>query len=69
MEAPVGWRVGSMTIHHDRHHGTYVANFNAQIKANPALANLSLEALQGQVSAFPTAVRNTGGGHWNHSQF
>lgn len=59
----------TMTIHHDRHHGAYVANLNAQIQANPALANLSLEALQGQVSAFPTAVRNNGGGHWNHSQF
>ena len=69
VEASVGWRVGSMTIHHDRHHGAYVANLNAQIKANLKLANLSLEALQGQVSAFPMAVRDNGGGHWNHSQF
>ena len=59
----------TMTIHHDRHHGAYVANLNAQIKANPKLANLSLEQLQGQISAFPAAVRNNGGGHWNHSQF
>ena len=59
----------TMTIHHDRHHGAYVANLNAQIKANPELADLSLEALQGRISRFPEAVRNNGGGHWNHSQF
>lgn len=59
----------TMTIHHDRHHGAYVANLNSQIKANPALGELSLEALQGQISRFPVAVRNNGGGHWNHSQF
>jgi Fe-Mn family superoxide dismutase len=59
----------TMTIHHDRHHGAYVANLNAQIAANPALASLSIDALQGQISRFPVAVRNNGGGHWNHSQF
>ncbi len=59
----------TMTIHHDRHHGAYVANLNAQIKANPELADLSLEALQGRISRFSEAVRNNGGGHWNHSQF
>ncbi|MEB3318983.1 MAG: superoxide dismutase [Cyanobacteriota bacterium] len=59
----------TMTIHHDRHHGAYVANLNAQISANPDLANLSLDALQGQISRYPVAVRNNGGGHWNHSQF
>ncbi len=59
----------TMAIHHDRHHGAYVANLNAQIEANPKLATLSLEALQGQIAGFPVAVRNNGGGHWNHSQF
>jgi Fe-Mn family superoxide dismutase len=59
----------TMTIHHDRHHGAYVANLNAQIDANPSLANLSLDTLQGQISRFPAAVRNNGGGHWNHTQF
>ena len=59
----------TMTIHHDRHHAAYVANLNAQIKAHPALSSLSLEALQTQISRFPQAVRNNGGGHWNHSQF
>ena len=59
----------TMTIHHDRHHSAYVANLNAQIKANPALKTLSLDALQADISRFPEAVRNNGGGHWNHSQF
>ncbi|MFM1812557.1 MAG: Superoxide dismutase [Cyanobacteriota bacterium] len=59
----------TMTIHHDRHHAAYVANLNAQIPANPRLAELSLEDLQGQIADFPVAVRNNGGGHWNHSQF
>ncbi len=63
----------TMTIHHDRHHGAYVANLNAQLDANPQLANLSLDALQGQIASVPaaarTAIRNNGGGHWNHSQF
>ncbi|MEB3271257.1 MAG: superoxide dismutase [Synechococcus sp.] len=59
----------TMTIHHDRHHGAYVANLNAQLKANPTLAAVDLEALQAQISRFPGAVRNNGGGHWNHSQF
>jgi Fe-Mn family superoxide dismutase len=59
----------TMGIHHDRHHGAYVANLNGQIKDHPELAKLSLDALQGQISRFPAAVRNNGGGHWNHSQF
>ena len=59
----------TMTIHHDRHHAAYVANLNAQIKVNPSLEHLDLEALQRQISLFPEAVRNNGGGHWNHSQF
>jgi Fe-Mn family superoxide dismutase len=59
----------TMTIHHDRHHRTYVANLNAQIPAHPDLAELSLDALQSQISRYPAAVRNNGGGHWNHSLF
>jgi len=59
----------TMRLHHDRHHAAYVTNLNAQIQANPSLDRLSLDALQGQISRFPLAVRNNGGGHWNHSQF
>jgi len=59
----------TMTIHHDRHHAAYVANLNAQVVAHPELKTISLEALQTQMSHYPVAVRNNGGGHWNHSQF
>jgi Fe-Mn family superoxide dismutase len=59
----------TMTLHHDRHHAGYVANLNGQIKAHPELERLSLDALQSRISGFPEAVRNNGGGHWNHSQF
>jgi len=59
----------TMEIHHDRHHAAYVNNLNAQLKNFPELANLSIEAVQGQISKFNTAVRNNGGGHYNHSLF
>lgn len=59
----------TMEIHHDRHHAAYVNNLNTQAKNIPELANLSLEALQGQIAKFPPAVRNNGGGHYNHDMF
>jgi Fe-Mn family superoxide dismutase len=59
----------TMEIHHGRHHNAYVNNLNAQIMTNPELANLSLEAIQGRISQFNTAVRNNGGGHYNHDLF
>lgn len=59
----------TMEIHHGRHHNAYVNNLNAQIKGYPDLANMSLEAIQGQISRFNTAVRNNGGGHYNHDLF
>jgi Fe-Mn family superoxide dismutase len=59
----------TMSIHHDRHHGAYVANLNAQIPAHPELDSLPLEELQGRISLYPAAVRNNGGGHYNHSLF
>lgn len=59
----------TMEIHHGRHHAAYVNNLNAQISTYPELDTLSLEALQGQVSKFNTAVRNNGGGHFNHTLF
>ena len=59
----------TMEIHHDRHHAAYVNNLNAQIKAYPELNDISVEDLQGKISMFNQAVRNNGGGHYNHSQF
>ena len=63
----------TMTIHHDKHHNAYVTNLNAAIEKHPELASKSLEALLHDLNAVPddirTAVRNHGGGTWNHSMF
>ncbi|KAB7771062.1 superoxide dismutase [Xanthomonas maliensis] len=59
----------TMQIHHDRHHKAYVDNLNAKVKDYPALAQISLEDLQAQISRYDTAVRNNAGGHYNHSLF
>jgi superoxide dismutase, Fe-Mn family len=59
----------TMEIHHGRHHNGYVKKLNAQIAANTALAGMSLEEIQQNVAKFGTAVRNNGGGHFNHSLF
>ncbi len=59
----------TMEIHHGRHHAAYVNNLNTQAKTTPELAALSLTALQGQISRFGPAVRNNGGGHYNHDLF
>ncbi|MEY2941708.1 MAG: hypothetical protein RJA67_1394 [Bacteroidota bacterium] len=55
----------TMEIHHDRHHKAYVDNLN---KALPGTTK-SLEEILAAVSTQPVAVRNNGGGHWNHSFF
>lgn len=59
----------TMQIHHGKHHKAYVDNLNAAVNANPALRDLSLEALLAEISRHPVAVRNNGGGHWNHAFF
>ncbi|HVS60952.1 MAG TPA: superoxide dismutase [Gemmatimonadaceae bacterium] len=63
----------TMEIHHGKHHQTYVNNLNAAIEKAPELAKKSLDDLMRNVSTLPeavrTAVRNNGGGHWNHSMF
>jgi len=58
----------TMEIHHDRHHKAYVDNLNKAIEGTDA-ANLSLEDLMANISKYPAAVRNNGGGHYNHSLF
>ena len=55
----------TMEIHHDRHHKAYVDNLN---KALPGTTK-TLEEILATVSTQPVAVRNNGGGHWNHSFF
>ena len=63
----------TMQIHHGKHHQTYVNNLNAAIEKAPELANKSLDDLLRGINSVPeavrTAVRNNGGGHWNHSMF
>lgn len=59
----------TMEIHHSRHHNAYVNNLNAQVKTYPQLAGMSLVDMQKQMSKFNAAVRNNGGGHYNHDLF
>ena len=59
----------TMNIHHGRHHKAYVDNLNAQVANFPQLAGMSLEDMQASISKFNVAVRNNGGGHYNHSLF
>ena len=63
----------TMEIHHGKHHQTYVTNLNAAIEKAPELKDKSLEQLLAGVSSAPeavrTAIRNNGGGHWNHTLF
>jgi Fe-Mn family superoxide dismutase len=59
----------TMRIHHGRHHQAYVDNLNKAVVASPALAGLTLEALLAEASKAGDAVRNNGGGHWNHTFF
>ncbi|OGU31529.1 MAG: superoxide dismutase [Ignavibacteria bacterium GWA2_55_11] len=58
----------TMEIHHGKHHAAYVANLNKAIEGTPN-ASTSLEELLSGISKLPPAVRNNGGGHWNHSAF
>lgn len=59
----------TMEIHHGRHHLAYVNNLNAQLENFPKLEELSLEQIMQQMSSFNAAVRNNGGGHYNHQFF
>ena len=63
----------TMQIHHGKHHQAYVNNLNAALEKAPELAGKSLDDLMRGVNDVPeavrTAVRNNGGGHWNHSMF
>lgn len=63
----------TMTLHHDKHHQTYVTNLNGAIEKHPELASKSLEDLLMDLNAVPEdirmVVRNHGGGTWNHSMF
>lgn len=63
----------TMVLHHDKHHATYVNNLNAALEGYPELQERSLEDLLTNLGSLPsavqTAVRNNGGGHYNHTLF
>ena len=63
----------TMEIHHTKHHQTYVNNLNAAVDKTPELQGKSLDELMRGINTVPegvrSAVRNNGGGHWNHSMF
>ena len=58
----------TMEIHHSKHHNAYVTNLNNAI-AGKAEEKMSIEDLCKNISKYPPAVRNNGGGHYNHSLF
>lgn len=58
----------TMEIHHGKHHAAYVNNLNAAITGTEHEGK-SLEVLMANISKLPAAVRNNGGGHYNHSLF
>ncbi len=58
----------TMEIHHTKHHQTYVDKLNEAVKGT-ALETETIESLLSNVSKHPAAVRNHGGGHYNHSLF
>jgi Fe-Mn family superoxide dismutase len=58
----------TMEIHHGKHHQAYINNLNAAIEGTD-LAGMSIEDIMGEISKHSMAVRNNGGGHYNHSLF
>ena len=62
-----------MRLHHDKHHQSYVDKLNAAVLAAPSLADRSIDSLLSDIDNLPqsvrSAIRNHGGGHYNHSLF
>ncbi len=58
----------TMEIHHGKHHQAYVTNLNKALEGKPE-ADGSIDAIIKNISKYPAAVRNNGGGHYNHSLF
>ncbi|MCC5931880.1 MAG: superoxide dismutase [Cyclobacteriaceae bacterium] len=76
-QAPLGYAYNAlepvidamtMEIHYSRHHAAYVNNLNKAMEAEN-IETESLESLMGNISTYSTAVRNNGGGHYNHDLF
>lgn len=62
-----------MELHHDKHHKAYVDKLNAAVEGRGDVSNVSVETLISELGSLPkdirTAVRNNGGGHYNHTLF
>jgi len=58
----------TMEIHHGKHHQAYVTNLNKALEGKPD-ADFSIEEIITNISKYPPAVRNNGGGHYNHTMF
>jgi Fe-Mn family superoxide dismutase len=58
----------TMEIHHDRHHKAYTDNLNKAIEGTPA-DNLGIEEILKNISTYSPAIRNNGGGFYNHGMF
>lgn len=58
----------TMEIHHGKHHQAYVDNLNKALAGTDS-ANAKIEDILKSISKFPMAVRNNGGGHYNHSLY
>jgi superoxide dismutase, Fe-Mn family len=59
----------TMEIHHGKHHQAYVTNLNNAVAADPKAQGKTIEELVANISKYAPAIRNNGGGHWNHSFF
>lgn len=59
----------TMELHHDKHHQAYVTNLNKALQTTKHPAVSSLEEIFKNITSFDTAVRNNGGGHYNHTLF
>ncbi len=63
----------TMEIHHGKHHAAYVNNLNKALEGKPEFENKTVEQLISKIADIPetirAAVRNNGGGHWNHAMF
>src|SRR5512139_911460 len=63
----------TMEIHHGRHHKAYIDNLNKALEGAPALQGRTIEEIVRNLASAPeevrTAIRNNGGGHYNHSLF
>ena len=59
----------TMHFHHDKHHQGYTDKLNAAVEEDSSLQGKSIEDIMTMVSSKPAAVRNNGGGYWNHGFF